>query len=118
MPTTAPTVWEGFEVPAHARGGQVTLNLMNHLAAHAPKRPGASLRIPSDRFGLEAGVDRQLEDAEDTRARLRWGPFVKVFAVDGRYPQAGFSAARRSTRRWIEAWLRGRPGCRSALARA
>ncbi|ARF53179.1 recombinase family protein [Streptomyces gilvosporeus] len=36
-------------------------------------------RRSSDRFGLEAGVDRQLEDAEDTRARLRWGPFAKVY---------------------------------------
>ncbi|MFE2227651.1 hypothetical protein [Streptomyces kronopolitis] len=48
MPTAAPTVregsptvWEGFEVPAHARSGQVTLNLHDHLAAYAPKRPGA-----------------------------------------------------------------------------
>ncbi|MFI0156472.1 hypothetical protein [Streptomyces lydicus] len=47
MPTAATTVWEDFEVPAHAHGG------------------------------LEAGVDRQLEDAEDTRTRLRWGPFAK-----------------------------------------
>ncbi|MEV6566608.1 hypothetical protein [Streptomyces kronopolitis] len=65
----SPTVWEDFEVPAHTRGGQVTLNLHGHLSAYAPKRPGAQLRISSDRFGLEAGVDRQLEDAEDTRAR-------------------------------------------------
>lgn len=33
---------------------------------------------PSDRFGLEAGVDRQLDDAQDTRARLRWGPVAKM----------------------------------------
>ncbi|WP_158541758.1 hypothetical protein [Streptomyces sp. MOE7] len=33
MPTAATTVWEDFEVPAHARGGQVTLNLHDHLAA-------------------------------------------------------------------------------------
>ncbi|MFJ6604913.1 recombinase family protein [Streptomyces lydicus] len=32
-----------------------------------------------DHFGLEAGVDRQLEDAEDTRSRLRWGSFAKVY---------------------------------------
>ncbi|MFH8634892.1 recombinase family protein [Streptomyces lydicus] len=44
-----------------------------------PKRPGAYLRISSDRFDLEAGVDRQLEDAEDSRTRLRWGPFAKVY---------------------------------------
>ncbi|MGW8969938.1 recombinase family protein [Streptomyces platensis] len=79
MPTAAPTVWEGFEVPAHARGGQATLNLHDHLAAYAPKRPGAYLRISSDRIGLEAGVDRRLEDAEDTRARLRWGPLAKIY---------------------------------------
>nr|WP_260640609.1 recombinase family protein [Streptomyces angustmyceticus] len=80
MPTAAPTVWEDFKVPAHARGSQVTLNLLHdHLATYAPKRPGAHLRISSDRFGLEAGVDRQLEDAEDSRARLRWGPFAKVY---------------------------------------
>lgn len=56
-----------------------TLNLHDHLAAYAPKRPGAYLRISSDRFGLETGVDRQLEDAQDTRARLRWGPFAKIY---------------------------------------
>ncbi|MFG2490608.1 hypothetical protein ACGFSD_06030 [Streptomyces caniferus] len=77
--TTAVTVWEDFDVPAHARGGQVTLNLYDHLAAYAPKRPGAYLRISSDRFGLEAGVDRQLEDAEDSRSRLRWGAFAKIY---------------------------------------
>ncbi|GES32537.1 hypothetical protein San01_50240 [Streptomyces angustmyceticus] len=77
--TTAVTVWEDFDVPAHARGGQVTLNLYDHLAAYAPKRPGAYLRLSSDRFGLEAGVDRQPEDAEDSRSRLRWGPFAKIY---------------------------------------
>ncbi|MFJ5218218.1 recombinase family protein [Streptomyces sp. NPDC088354] len=35
--------------------------------------------MSSDRFGIEAGVDRQEEDAEDTRARLRWGPFAKIY---------------------------------------
>ncbi|WP_159395098.1 recombinase family protein [Streptomyces sp. 2323.1] len=69
----------GLEVPAHSCGGQVTLNLHDHLAAYALKRPGAYLRISSDRFGLETGVDRQLEDAEDTRARLRWGSIAKVY---------------------------------------
>ncbi|WP_411135663.1 hypothetical protein [Streptomyces sp. C10] len=77
--TTAVTVWEDFDVPPHAPGDQVTLNLYDHLAAYAPKRPGACLRISSDRFGLEAGVDHQLEDAEDSRTRLRWGPFMKVY---------------------------------------
>ncbi|MFI7102107.1 hypothetical protein ACIBK8_22440 [Streptomyces sp. NPDC050161] len=80
MPATAlPTAWEDFEVPAHARGGQVTLNLYDHLASYTPKRPAAYLRISSDRYGLEAGVDRQLEDAEDSRTRLRWGPFAKIY---------------------------------------
>ncbi|MFB6603549.1 recombinase family protein [Streptomyces noursei] len=76
---TLTTAWEDFEVPAHARGGQVTLNLYDHLASYLPKRPGAYLRISSDRFGLEAGVDRQLEDAEDSRTRLGWGPFAKIY---------------------------------------
>ncbi|AJT69980.2 hypothetical protein T261_8387 [Streptomyces lydicus] len=93
VPTAAPTVWEDFEVPAHARGGRVTLNLHDHLAAYAPKRPGAYLRISSDRFGLEAGVDRQLEDAEDTRARLRWGPFAKVYREND---TSAFKSARSS----------------------
>ncbi|MFI9358036.1 hypothetical protein [Streptomyces lydicus] len=79
VPTAATTVWEDIEIPAHARGGQVTLHLHDHLAAYTPKRPGAYLRISSDHFGLEAGVDRQLEDAEDTRSRLRWGSFAKVY---------------------------------------
>ncbi|WP_431048003.1 hypothetical protein ACQUSR_02315 [Streptomyces sp. P1-3] len=54
--------------PPQARRGRVTLNLYDQLSAYLPRRPGAYLRISSDRFGLEAGVDRQLEDAEDTRA--------------------------------------------------
>ncbi|MFJ6791395.1 hypothetical protein [Streptomyces angustmyceticus] len=29
--------------------------------------------------GIGAGVDRQLEDAEDSRARLCWGPFAKIY---------------------------------------
>ncbi|MFI0789829.1 hypothetical protein ACH4Q6_30000 [Streptomyces lydicus] len=72
MPTAAPTVWEDFEAPAHARGGQVTPNLHDHPAPYAPKRTGPYLRISSDHFGHEAGVDRvdrRLEDAQDTRAR-------------------------------------------------
>ncbi|PJN32236.1 hypothetical protein CG747_43645 [Streptomyces sp. CB02959] len=28
---------------------------------------------------MEAGVDRQLEDAEDSRTRLGWGPFSKIY---------------------------------------
>ncbi|MFD0230422.1 recombinase family protein [Streptomyces decoyicus] len=35
--------------------------------------------MSSDRFGLETGVDRQLEDAEDSRARLRWAPLAKIY---------------------------------------
>ncbi|MFF8902437.1 hypothetical protein ACF082_33755 [Streptomyces lydicus] len=33
MPTAATTVWEDFEVPAHAHGGQATRSLHDHLAA-------------------------------------------------------------------------------------
>ncbi|MFF2808104.1 recombinase family protein [Streptomyces sp. NPDC058000] len=77
--TALSAAWEDFEVPAHARGGQITLNLHDHLASYVPKRPGAYLRISSDRFGLEAGIDRQLKDAEDGRTRLRWGPFAKIY---------------------------------------
>jgi len=73
------SIWDDFEVPAHARGGRVTLNLYEELSAYRPKRPGAYLRISSDRFGLEAGVDRQQEDTEDTRRRLCWGPFAKIY---------------------------------------
>ncbi|MFE3770668.1 recombinase family protein [Streptomyces sp. NPDC059122] len=49
------------------------------MASYLPKRPGAYLRISSDRFGLETGVDRQLEDSEDSRTRLGWGPFAKIY---------------------------------------
>nr|WP_256069519.1 recombinase family protein [Streptomyces sp. DvalAA-14] len=35
--------------------------------------------MSSDRFGLEAGVERQSEDTEHTRRHLRWGPFAKVY---------------------------------------
>ncbi|WP_431040748.1 recombinase family protein [Streptomyces sp. P1-3] len=76
--STLPT-WDDFQIPPQARRGRVTLNLYDQLSAYLPRRPGAYLRISSDRFGLEAGVDRQLEDAEDTRARLQWGPFAKVY---------------------------------------
>ncbi|KUJ65565.1 hypothetical protein ACZ90_46490 [Streptomyces albus subsp. albus] len=71
--------WDDFEIPPQARRGRTTLNLYDQLSVYLPRRPGAYLRISSDRFGLEAGVDRQLEDAEDTRGRLRWGPFTKVY---------------------------------------
>ncbi|MCM2430102.1 recombinase family protein [Streptomyces sp. RKAG337] len=73
------SLWDDFEIPPQARKGGVTLNLYDQLSAYVPKRPGAYLRISSDRFGLEAGVDRQSEDAADTRKHLRWGPFAKVY---------------------------------------
>jgi hypothetical protein len=71
--------WDDVLIPPQARGGRITLNLNDELAAYLPGRPAAYLRISSDRFGIEAGVDRQEEDAEDTRARLRWGPFAKIY---------------------------------------
>jgi DNA invertase Pin-like site-specific DNA recombinase len=73
------TLWDELDIPAEAMGRRVTLNLYDQLSAFAPKRPAAYLRISSDRFGLEAGVDRQSEDAEDTRKRLAWGPFAKIY---------------------------------------
>jgi len=79
MPAAALSLWEDFEVPPQARRGQITLNLYDHLAAYVPKRPGAYLRISHDRFGLEAGVDRQLEDTNDARRRLRWPDFAQVY---------------------------------------
>ena len=71
MSALSPSGWDDFVVPPQARRGQVTLNLHDHLSAYIPKRPAAYLRISSDRFGLEAGVDRQQEDADDARARAR-----------------------------------------------
>ena len=68
---------EDFEVPAHARGGQVTLNLYDHLAAYAPKRPGAYLRISSDRFGLEAGVDRLVRQPRDLQDLIDIVEYIK-----------------------------------------
>jgi DNA invertase Pin-like site-specific DNA recombinase len=79
MTTPATAVWDDFIVPEQARRGRVTLNLHDHLAAYVPRRPAAYLRISSDRFGLEAGVDRQQEDADDTRRRLRWPEFTRVY---------------------------------------
>ncbi|WP_460062877.1 hypothetical protein [Streptomyces sp. YKOK-I1] len=72
------SLWDGFEVPVQARRGRITLSLHDHLATSVPKRPAAYPRMSSDRFGLEAGVDRQQEDTNDTRKRLRWPAFVKV----------------------------------------
>ena len=79
MSALSPSVWDDFVVPPQARRGQVTLNLHDHLSAYIPRRPAAYLRISSDRLGLEAGVDRQQQDADDTRTRLRWPEFTKVY---------------------------------------
>ena len=79
MTAPATAVWDDFVVPDDARRGRVTLNLHDHLAAYVPRRPAAYLRISSDRFGLEAGVDRQQEDVDDTRKRLRWPEFTRVY---------------------------------------
>ncbi|MGN5381785.1 hypothetical protein ACQ4WX_46020 [Streptomyces lasalocidi] len=77
-PLTPSFDWDDFEIPAHARGGRVTLDLYGGLSKFVPRRPAAYLRISSDRFGLETGVGRQQEDAEDTRCRLAWGPFARI----------------------------------------
>ncbi|MEU6172706.1 recombinase family protein [Streptantibioticus parmotrematis] len=73
------TLWDELDIPTQAMGRRITLNLHDQLSAFLPKRPGAYLRISSDRYGLEAGVDRQHEDAEDTCRRLGWGPFAKIY---------------------------------------
>jgi hypothetical protein len=77
--TTTQSPWDDLAIPPEARGRGITLNLFDQLSAHVPRRPGAYLRISAGRFGLEAGVDRQNDDAEDTRRQLRWGPFAKVY---------------------------------------
>ncbi|WP_328460007.1 ATP-binding cassette domain-containing protein [Streptomyces sp. NBC_00448] len=82
MSTTTPSPWDDLTIPPHARKRGITLNLYDQLSAYVPQRPGAYLRISSDRFGLEAGVERQNDDAEDTRARLGWAPFAKVYLID------------------------------------
>ncbi|MEU6241790.1 hypothetical protein [Streptomyces sp. NPDC047024] len=83
IPPLAPSFeWDDFEIPAHACGGRVTLSLYDELSKFAPpaaRRPRACSRISSGHFGLEAGVDRQQEDAEDTRRRLAWAPFAKIY---------------------------------------
>jgi hypothetical protein len=77
--STTLSPWDDLTIPPQARGRGITLNLFDQLSAYTPKRPGAYPRISSDRFGLEAGVDRQNDDTEDTRSRPRWGPFTKVY---------------------------------------
>ncbi|GAA2340967.1 hypothetical protein SVIO_091150 [Streptomyces violaceusniger] len=79
--------WDDFQIPPQAHRGRVTLNLYDQLSAYTPKRPGAYLRISSDRFGLEAGVDRKQEDAEDTRRRLPWGPVARNYKKNDASPQ-------------------------------
>lgn len=78
--------WDDFQIPPQAHRGHVTLNLYDQLSAYTPKRPGAYLRISSDRFGLEAGVDRKQEDAEDTRRRLPWGPVARNYKKNDASP--------------------------------
>ncbi|MCL2733684.1 MAG: recombinase family protein [Actinomycetia bacterium] len=77
--STPISTWDDLLIPPQARRRGVTLNLFDQLSAYRPQRPGAYLRISSDRFGLEAGVDRQQEDTEDTRDHLRWSPFARVY---------------------------------------
>jgi DNA invertase Pin-like site-specific DNA recombinase len=77
--STTLSPWDDLTIPPQARGRGVTLNLFDQLSAYVPRRPGAYLWISSDRIGLESGVDRQNDDTEDTRGRLGWGPFAKVY---------------------------------------
>ncbi len=44
-----------------------------------PKRPGAYYRISEDPLGLEAGVDRQTDDSDQLRRRLKWPAFAKLY---------------------------------------
>ncbi|MEV7384386.1 hypothetical protein [Streptomyces lydicus] len=53
MTTASASAREDFDVATHPHGGKVPRNLNDHLAAYLP--------ISSDRFALEAGVDRQLD---------------------------------------------------------
>ncbi|MFJ4851746.1 MULTISPECIES: hypothetical protein [unclassified Streptomyces] len=76
---STPYEWDDMLIPPQARGDRVTPNVTDELAAYLPQRPAAYPLVSSDRFGTEAGVDRREEDAEDTRARLRWGPFAKIY---------------------------------------
>lgn len=76
-PTTA---WEDFEAPGPRP---------RRTAHPQPPRPPRGLRPQAPRClpahflrplrHLRAGVDRRLEDAEDTRVRLQWGPFAKDY---------------------------------------
>ncbi|SED01374.1 hypothetical protein [Streptomyces melanosporofaciens] len=102
---SAVSLWDDFDIPPQARTGRVTLNLYDQLSACAPKRPGTYPRISFDRFGLEAGVDRQHEDAEDTRRRLRWGPFAKIYKEND---TSAFNAVACSPRQHFTSASRGR----------
>lgn len=86
---SAAPLWDDFEVPEHARNGRITLNLYDEPPAFVPQRPGAHLRISFARSGLEAGVDRQYEDGEDTRVRLGWGPFAQIYKENDTSDQKG-----------------------------
>lgn len=46
---------------------------------HTPKCPGLYLRISEDPTGLERGQDRQYDDGDALRGRLKWGPFAKTY---------------------------------------
>ncbi|BDH12417.1 hypothetical protein HOK021_35960 [Streptomyces hygroscopicus] len=72
----------GLEVPAHARGGQVTPNLHDHLAAYAPTAQvllAHLLRPLRSRSGRGPPARRRPRH----RVRLQWGPFTKVYRENG-----------------------------------
>jgi hypothetical protein len=72
--------WDGVLIPERVRNrGSLVLSLNDALREYKPIRPGVYVRISLDRFGLEKGVTRQLEDAEQKRVALGWGPFAKVY---------------------------------------
>lgn len=72
--------WDGVRIPERVRNrGSLVLSLNDALREYKPTRPGVYVRISFDRFGLEKGVTRQLEDAEQKRAALGWGPFAKIY---------------------------------------
>lgn len=63
--------WGGVLIPDRVRNrGSLVLSLNDALREYKPSRPGEYVRISFDRFGLEKGVTRQLEDAEQRRAAL------------------------------------------------
>ncbi|WUT79685.1 recombinase family protein [Streptomyces sp. NBC_00669] len=70
MTTTDQSPWDDLTIPPHARKRGII---------QLPQRPGAYLRISSHRLSPETGVERQNDDAEDTRPRLGWAPFAKTY---------------------------------------